>query len=329
MTDQEKLRWGILGTGMMARKFAADLPHSETGALAATASRSKAAAESFAREFGGRAIAGYERLLADPSIDAVHLSLPNGLHHDWTIRALRAGKHVLCEKPMARNAAEAEAMFAVAEECGKVLVEAFMYRAHPLIQRLIRLVRSGGIGEPRLMRTNFTFARAASPDDARYDPAQGGGSLMDVGCYCVNFARALAGAEPVSVSATAHLHPLGVDDYAAGTLTFPGGFLATFTCGMTVASDPGTFIAGTEGQIAIDAFWFGRDGFALKRADGAIEKHESPVTQPLYAIEADAFAAAVTGAAKPWITREDTLGNLRALDGLRRSAGVPVPELVG
>lgn len=325
MAKPTPLRWGILGTGMIARKFAADLPHSATGTLVATASRQKRSAEAFAREFGGQGLSGYDKLLADPGIDAVYLSLPNGLHHDWTIRALRAGKHVLCEKPLARNADEAGAMFDAAEAAGKVLIEAFMYRAHPLVDRLIRLVRSGGIGEPRLMRTNFTFARAASPDDARYDPAQGGGSLMDVGCYCIHFARALAGAEPVSVTATAHLHPLGVDDYAAGTLTFPNGFLVTFTCGMTVVSDPGTFIAGTEGQIAIDAFWFGRDGFALKRADGAIEKHESPPTGPIYALEADAFAAVVAGKAKPWITREDSIGNLRVLDALRRAAGVPVP----
>ncbi len=325
MPETAKLRWGILGTGMIAKKFAGDLPHAQRGVLEATASRSAASAAGFAKQFGGRGIGGYDALLADPDIDAVYLSLPNGLHHDWAIRAMRAGKHVLCEKPMAANAEEAEAMFAVAEETGRVLVEAFMYRAHPVIRRLLRLVKSGGIGEPRLMRTNFTFSRAASPDDARYHPEQAGGSLMDVGCYCVNFARAIAGAEPVAVHATAHRHPLGVDDYAAGTLTFPNGFLVTFTCGMSVATDPGTFIAGTEGQIAIDAFWFARDGFALKRTDGTIEKFEARHDQPVYAMEADAFAEAVAGEAPPWITPDDTLGNLRVLDALRESAGIPVP----
>lgn len=320
------LHWGILGTGMIARKFAAELPSSRTGILEATASRTASSATAFAHHHGGRAIAGYDTLLADPAVEAVYLSLPNGLHHDWAVKALRAGKHVLCEKPLARNVAEAEAMFQVAEQEGRLLVEAFMYRAHPLIQRLIRLVRTGGIGDLRLMRTNFTFSRAASPDDARYDPAQGGGSLMDVGSYCVNFARALAGAEPIAVHAAAHQHALGVDDYAVGTLTFPGGFLVTFTCGMTVASDPGTYLAGTEGQIAIEAFWYARDGFALKRTDGTIEKHESPEAEPVYAMEADAFAAAARGQSPPWISREDTLGNLRVLDALRESAGIAVPE---
>ncbi len=323
--ESGNLHWGILGTGMIATKFATDLPQSRTGILEATASRSRASADAFAHKFGGRGLAGYETLIEDPAIDAIYLSLPNGLHHDWAIRALEAGKHVLCEKPIARNAREAEAMFAAAEKNGRLLVEAFMYRAHPLIRRLVRLVRTGGIGDLRLMRSNFTFARAASPDDARYDPEQGGGSLMDVGCYCVNLARALAQAEPVSVQATAHKHPLGVDDIAAGTLTFPGGFLVTFTCGMTVASDPGTYIAGTEGQIAIDAFWFARDGFALKRTDGTIEKYENPDAEPIYAMEADAFAAAVRGEEPPWITKEDTLGNMRVLDALRESAGIPMP----
>lgn len=317
------LRWGILGTGMIARKFAADLPHSTTGTLHAVASRTQSAADAFCREFGGRAIAGYEMLLADPEVDAIYLSLPNGMHRDWSIAALRAGKHVLCEKPMARNAAEAAEMFAAAEDSGKVLIEAFMYRTHPLIQRLIEFVRGGGIGELRLMRANFTFARPAGADDARYDPTQGGGSLMDVGCYCVNFARAVAGTEPVGVSSTAHLHPLGVDDYAAGTLTFPGAFLATFTCGMTVASDPVTHIAGSEGRIAIDSFWFGKNGFTVTRPDGTVERHESPVMLPLYALEADAFATTVSGKTPPWIAKEDTLGNMRVLDELRRAAGVP------
>lgn len=323
--ESGNLHWGILGTGMIATKFATDLPQSESGILEATASRSAASAGAFAKKHGGRGIVGYDRILEDPKVDAIYLSLPNGLHHDWAIRALKAGKHVLCEKPIARNAAEAEEMFAVAEKEGLVLIEAFMYRSHPMIQKLLRLVRTGAIGELRLLRLNFTFARAASPDDARYDPEQAGGSLMDVGSYCVNFARALTGTEPLSLHATAHKHPLGVDDIAAGTMTFPGGVLATFTCGMTVASDPGSYIAGTEGLIAIDAFWFARDGFALKRADGTIEKYENPVAEPIYALEADAFAACVRRERPPWITKEDTIGNMRALDALRESAGIPVP----
>ena len=324
MTDDGKLRWGILGTGMIARKFAADLPHSETGALAATGSRALESAAAFAREFGGRALESHDATLADPEVEAVYLSLPNGLHHEWTIRALRAGKHVLCEKPLARNAAEAEEMFAVAAETGRVLIEAFMYRAHPTVERLLTEIRAGAIGRPRLMRSNFTFARAVSPDDARYRPEQAGGSLMDVGCYCVHLARQVAGAEPVETRAVADLHPLGVDQCAAGALKFADGFLATFTCGMTVASQPGTFIAGDTGRIEIDAFWFGQDGFSLTR-NGETERVPPPETRPLYALEADAFARAVRGEAPPWIAPEDSLGNLRALDALRRSAGVPVP----
>jgi predicted dehydrogenase len=325
MTDSTRLRWGILGTGMIAKKFAADLPHSESGELTATASRSQESADQFADQFGGRGIAGNEALLADPEIDAVYVALPNGLHRETTIAALRAGKHVLCEKPMARNAAEAVEMFAVAEDCDRVLVEAFMYRAHPLIRKLVETVRSGAIGDLRLMRSNFTFAREASQDDARYHPEQAGGALMDVGCYCIHLARALAGSEPVEAHAIAHLHPFGVDDYAAGTLKFGDDFLVTFTCGMTVQSDPGTFIAGTEGTIQIDQFWFGQDEFTITK-NGETEKIDSPATKPVYALEADAFAEAVQGGSEPWISKDDTLGNMRLLDALRRSAGVPVPE---
>ena len=153
----EKLRWGILGTGMIARKFAADLPSSQTGVIAATASRTQASADAFAADYGGKGIEGYQQLLADPDVDAVYISLPNGLHAEWSVAAMEAGKHVLCEKPIACNKAEAETMFAASERTGQVLVEAFMYRTTPAVKAVINLIRRGEIGDLRLMRTNFTF----------------------------------------------------------------------------------------------------------------------------------------------------------------------------
>jgi len=305
---------------MIAKKFAAELPLTDTGELIATASRGEASAAAFAKEFGGEAITGYEALLDHPQVDAVYLALPNGLHETWATRAMEAGKHVLCEKPLARSHPEAERMFAVAERTGQVLVEGFMYRTAPLIQELLQFVHSGGIGDLRLIRSNFTFAREVSPGDARYDPEQGGGSIMDVGCYCVHFMRALVGAEPTSVSAEAHLHESGVDSYAAGVLNFGGEVLGTFTCGMTIQSDQRTFIAGTKGSIEIDAFWFAQKGYHVTQ-DGSTRHHLSPLPKPLYALEADEFARCL-GSQSGWMTRDDTLGNMRVLDQLRDSAGV-------
>ncbi|MCA9271167.1 MAG: Gfo/Idh/MocA family oxidoreductase [Planctomycetales bacterium] len=317
----EKLRWGILGTGMIARKFAAQLPESRSGSLAAVGSRNSESAIGFANEFGGAPRTPYEGVLSDPRVDAVYNSLPNGMHAEWSIRALEAGKHVLCEKPLASSAAEAEKMFQAAERTGRLLVEAFMYRSHPAVERFIEMARAGAIGDLKLLRTNFTFQRAASMSDARYQPNMAGGSLMDVGCYCVNLARAVVGQEPIEHHALARLWQSGVDEYAAGTLKFPGDVFATFTCGMTVQSDLHATVAGSEGFMRIHAPWFSDGTFTVVRGDQE-ETVTVPADRGLYALEADAFADAVRGDAPPAITVNDSRGNMQSLDALRRAAGV-------
>jgi len=321
----QPLRWGILGTGMIAAKFAADLKQTSWGVLEAVASRRQESAEAFGATHGGRGIVGYEGLINDPEVEAVYISLPNGLHAEWSIKAMDAGKHVLCEKPIARNAAEAEAMFDAAERTGQLLIEAFMYRTLPSVQKLIEMVRGGALGQVKLIRSNFSFTRDVLEGDARYEPSQAGGGLMDVGCYCVNLTRALMASEPTDTACFAHLHDRGVDDYAAGVLRFGEKTLATFTCGMTVANNWTTYIAGDDGEIAIHDPWLGDGTFTLTR-DGQVETIEAKTNTPLYALEAEAFAEAV-GGSKPWITRSDTLGNMRVLDRLREQAGVPVPAL--
>lgn len=318
MAKSEKLRWGILGTGMIARLFGRDLGLSKTGIVTAVASRNLESAAAICRQIGGSPVASYEALLSDPEVDAVYIALPNTLHFEWTTAALRAGKHVLCEKPMALSAPEAEAMFQTADECGRILIEAFMYRAHPQTELLFKKIRSGAIGEPRLIRTNFTFCREASPYDARYQPGAGGGSLMDVGCYCIDFTRSVTGEEPDRAHVETHRHEFGVDDYAAGTLAFPTGTLATFTCGMTVISDQTAHIAGTEGRIEIPRFWKGEEGFTLFTPKGKQTHYRSRDKRaklPLYTIEADAFAAVVNGDAN-WNPPENTVANMRVLDAL-------------
>ena len=317
------LCWGILGTGMIARKFAADLKRTTQGILVASGSRGQETADLFAAQFGGRGIASYEALISDPDVDAVYISLPNGLHAEWSIKAMEAGKDVLCEKPMACNHAEAKTMFDAAERTGQLLVEAFMYRTLPAVRKLIQMVRGGTLGQVKLIRSNFSFAREALEGDARYQVDQAGGGLMDVGCYCVNLTRAVMGVEPTGTSCFAHLHEYGVDDYAAGVLRFGDKTLATFTCGMTIANDWTTYIAGDAGEIAINDPWLGDGTFTLTRG-GNTQTVEAKTDTPLYALEAEAFAEAV-GGATPWITREDTLGNMRVLDQLREQAGVPVP----
>lgn len=319
-----KLKWGILGTGMIATKFAEDLPKSANGELVATASRGQAKSEQFAKKHGGRGLEGYEEMLHARDVEALYISLPNHLHREWTIKALEAGKHVLCEKPIALYQQEAEEMFAISEQTGKVLVEAFMYRTTPLAKKIIEIVQSGILGEIKLVRSNFSFSREASQEDARYHPDKGGGSVMDVGCYCLNLMRNALGKEPTEINATAHIHNFGVDDYAAGWMKFGEKTLATFTSGMTIESDCGTYFAGTKGRLAVDGPWFGENPIHLEIYGQEPEIIKMDPIPGLYALEADQFAATVRGEAKPWITKEDTLGNMKALDAIRRSAGIPV-----
>lgn len=321
----EPLKWGILATGVIANKFANDLKATDRGVLVATGSRSSESAEKFAAEHGGRGYGSYEAVLEDPEVEAIYNSPPNHLHKEWTIKALRAGKHVLCEKPIAMNAREAEEMFAVAEETGRVLVEAFMYRLRPVAKKILETVHSGVIGDVRLIRSNFTFAREADKGDARYHPEWGGGSFMDIGAYSVNFCRAVAGSEPTEIHAIAHLHEHGVDDYAAGLLKF-GDKLATFTAGMTIMSDRKVFVAGTKGRIMADQPWFENDTFELTVGDET-QVIEAGQKKPLYTLEAEAFADIVRNGAEPWTTKADTLGNMRTLDELRRQIGLKVDEL--
>jgi xylose dehydrogenase (NAD/NADP) len=324
MINKQMLRWGILGTGTIAGKFAEDLHQSHPGHLVAVGSRNSERAIEFGAPYSVPNTVLYEEVLADPSVDAIYIALPNGMHHQWSIAAMKAGKHVLCEKPIASNHREAEEMFAVSKETGMTLIEAFMYRTHPAIIHLIEQVRSGDIGEIRLIRSNFSFSRSIDTNDARYQPGQAGGSLMDVGCYCVNFCRALLNLNPSEVAAMAHIHETGVDDYAAGLLRFGDSTLATFTCGMTVKNDWSTFIAGTKGQIRIDNPWFSDGKYCITRNQG-IERKEFKSEIGAYSREAIAFSDAVNGTAEPWIPEAESLGNIHTLDQLRNAADIIFP----
>ena len=253
-----KLRFGILSTGNIAKQFADGVAGSRRCVVSAVGSRSQTSADAFGEEHDvAHRHASYEAVLADDTVDAVYIGLPNTLHHEWTLKALAAGKHVLCEKPLANTLAEAEEMFDAAEKHGKLLVEAFMYRSHPLTKRVVQHVRDGDLGKLKLIRSSFCYRTTNTTPDTniRFDPKLAGGALMDIGCYCLSFSRLIAGAEPTGFSVTGVRHESGVDEYVAGTLTFPEGVVATFACGMTLQADNAAQVSGEAGYVTVPVPW--------------------------------------------------------------------------
>ena len=213
--------WGLLSTAPINTSILAAARASDRADVVAVASRDQARAEAYARKHGiERAHGSYDALVEDPGVAAVYISLPNGLHVEWTMKALRAGKHVLCEKPFSRRAEDVERAFDTAESLGLVLSEGFMWRHHPQAAKLRELISNGSVGRLRLVRVAFSFPLAIerSPEDARFDPALDGGAMMDVGCYCVSAIRFVAG-EPESVAGKEVIGPTGVDVVFTGALT--------------------------------------------------------------------------------------------------------------
>jgi len=243
------LRLGILGAANIARAFTSGVGPSKTVTVAAVASRDVAKAQRFAQECGiPRHLGSYEALLADPEIDAVYNPLPNSLHAEWSIRAVAAGKHVLCEKPLAMNATEARAMFAAAQQYGRHIVEAYPYRAQAQTLKLRQLLDEGAIGKVQLIRASFG-AFFTDTTNIRLKPEVGGGSLLDAGSYAVSLALLAAGERPQRVSATARWFESGVDRSIAATLEFPGGALAQISSSFATAYHRHALIAGEAGTI--------------------------------------------------------------------------------
>ncbi len=333
-----KLRIGIMSTGNIARQFAAGVRASTRCTLQAVGSRSGESARSFAQtQQVAKAHASYDALIADSEVDAIYLALPNSMHHEWTIKSLRAGKHVLCEKPMACDMAQAREMLDVARSRGRVLTEAFMYRSHPQTQKLLETIRAGTIGVVRMIRSSFNYKTTRIADNIRFNADLAGGSLMDIGCYCIDFSQLIAQSHPSSYTACGRIHESGVDEYAAGVLQFPNGIIATFTCGMTVAADNSAWICGTEGYIQVPVPWkppVGGARFTIAcgtppRMD--MSKAAAPAgpqvvaveaDRDVYSYEADEFAATVLDGAAPRMPAEATLSNMRILDDLREQIGV-------
>jgi predicted dehydrogenase len=311
------VRFGILSTARINRLVLAGARESDRVEVAAVASRDLGRAEAYAREQGiERAYGSYEELLADPELDAVYNPLPNSMHVDWSIRALEAGKHVLCEKPLSRRPEDVERAFDVADRTGLLLSEAFMYRHNPQTARLKELVEGGTIGELRVVRAAFSFT-IQDPANIRLAADLDGGALMDVGCYCVNGSRFLAG-EPESVFGTS-VAEAGADTVFAATMSFPGDVIAQFDCGFRLPMRDELEAVGSEGSLFLDDPWHCRDPVIEVRREGDVERIElEPVDS--YRLELENLADAIRGEGELLLGRDDALPQARAIDALYRSA---------
>lgn len=328
-----KLRWGIIGTGNIAKQFAGGVQKCDRGELTAVASRSTESAANFANAHGIAARhADYASILRDDRVDAIYLSLPNNLHHEWTIRALESGKHVLCEKPIATNSREAIEMYAAAKNVNRVLIEAFMYRAHPQTREVLRLIREGAIGNVKEIRTSFCYRVRNWQGNIRFSKELDGGAMMDVGCYCVSFSRLIAGCDPDHVHAVSRMHESGVDESTAGVMHYPNGLTATFSVGMVTQADNTAYVCGDEGFLSIAWPWKPappvtnielrqsvpprQDATATRQSAGP-RTIAVPNEKPLYAIEADAFAATVLDGDEPFVTEAESIGVMRTVEQIK------------
>ena len=258
-------------------------------------------------------------MLADPDIDVIYNSLPNSLHAPWTIRAAEAGKHVLCEKPLALTVEEADAVCAAAQKTGVVVSEAFMYRHHPQNLKVQELVESGAIGELRLIRGVFSY-NIRSEDNVRLDQDLGGGSIWDVGCYPINFARAVARAEPVEVFGWQVSGASGVDETFAGQMRFPNGVIAQFDSSFRADLRVGMEFAGSEGTLYVPAPWKPEPRTHLLLVRGGREEKISIRGGELYIGEVEDMADAILLGKPPRVSLADSRGNAAAIVALLRSA---------
>lgn len=312
------MRLGILSTAHINRRVVSAAHASPCVEVVAIASRDHARAEAFAREWSiERAYGSYDALLADDDLDAIYVSLPNSLHIEWSIRAAKAGKHVLCEKPLDRRPNRVKQAFDAADRAGVILTEGFMYRHHAQTRRLVDLVASGVIGELEFIRAAFAY-RLTDSANARLRPELDGGALMDVGCYCVSAARLLAG-EPERAYGEQVLGPTGVDLRFHGTLRFPRGILAHFDAGLTTNLSELTVI-GSEGTMTVYDPWHCRQPrIELQRIDAQLETIHFD-TADSYQLELEDLAAAMTGQSPPLLGRTDAIAQAQVLSLLHRSA---------
>jgi predicted dehydrogenase len=323
---ERTLNWGLLSTARINRAVIPPLRASKRNRLIGVASRSQETANAYAREWGiPRAHGSYAALLEDSGIDVVYISLPNHLHAEWTVRAVEAGKHVLCEKPLALDVADVLRVQRAAARHGRVVAEAFMYRHHPQTLQVRELAAGGALGTLRLIRGSFGFSLTRD-EDIRWRPEMGGGSLWDIGCYPVGYARTVAGREPIEVFGAADFDRTGVDVTFVGQMRFANGLLAQFDS--SFASPPRTFmeIVGSTASLEVpNPFKPGMDERMLLRRGGEAESL-SPSGREVYGGEIEDMADVVLLGHAPRVPLEDSRANVAVLAALFESArsGKPV-----
>jgi predicted dehydrogenase len=315
-------RWGLVSTARINRRVIPAIRATAGAELAAVASRDPARARAYADEWGiADAHGSYAELLGRDDIDAVYISTPNHLHVELSIAAADAGKHVLCEKPLALVPEDVDSIAEAARRNRVVIAEAFMYRHHARIRRLVDLIASGRIGEVQLVRSAFTFPLTAT-DDVRLDPLIGGGSLWDVGCYPVSLARTLVGETPTEVHAWQRLGPSGVDLALWGTMRFPGGAIAQLDCGFTAPFRTHAEVVGTEGVAVVPRPFLpsGQEPIHVGPDADHLAPEAVDADPELYRPEVEDLMAAARGERAPLIDLADSRANVATIVALYRSA---------
>ncbi len=310
----EPVRWGLLSTARINEAILTGAAGTDTAEIVAIASRDQSRADEYAREHGlARAYGSYDALLEDDEVEVVYNSLPNSMHVEWSIRALEAGKHVLCEKPMDKRPEEVERAFDAADKAGRLLMEAFMYRHHPQTHKLSEIVRSGGIGELRQLRSVFSWM-LTDPTDVRLLPELDGGALMDLGCYCISMQRLLGG-EPELVFGQQRTGPTGVDLGFTALMRFGGDVLGEFHCGFDLPEENGIQAIGSDGFAVVP------DPVSCRDPHVELNGERIDVDDvDRYCLQVANFSRSVRGEAEPLLGREDALAQARTIAALYRSA---------
>ncbi len=327
-----KLKWGVLGTGNIARTFAKGVRASKSGELVAVGSRTQESADKFANEYSiAVRHASYDALLADENVQAIYISTPHPLHAEWAIKAARAGKHILCEKPLTMNAPEAMTIVEACRANNVILMEAFMYRCHPQTAKLVELIKQKIIGDVKMIRANFSFRAGFDPQSRLYNKELGGGGILDVGCYTASMTRLIVGAtlgrdfaDPLEVRAIGHRGESGVDEYSTAILRFDGDIVAQLSSGVGLNMDNTVHVFGTEGSLTVPDPWFCGASKIVVEKGGKTEEIAVEAGENLYAYEADAFADAVQNnrAPHPAPSPQDSISNMLVLDKWRKAIGL-------
>jgi xylose dehydrogenase (NAD/NADP) len=318
------VKWAIMSTANINRKVIPGAHASPKVELLGVASRDQARADQYAMKWEiPRAYGSYDALLADPDVEAVYISLPNSMHCEWAIKALEAGKHVLCEKPLSRHASKVEEAFDAADRTNRLLSEAFMYRHNPQTKRARQLVDEGAIGELRLIRSAFSYS-LYDTDNIRLSTALDGGALMDIGCYAVSGSR-LFGGEPEKAYGEAWFGPSGTDWVFTGMLRFPDNVLALFDSGTAMAERDELEAIGTQGSLFLDDPWHCQSPGIELRREGRIERIDVDLADS-YRLELENLSDAIRGEGELLLGRGDAVAQARVLEALHDSAtsGAPV-----